>query len=71
MGKMKEKQGWFSLQGDKERKTDLDGKFSQTQRGRGTKKSQALAHLGRCMWRAAEGFGRPNLACCTGPNKKW
>lgn len=24
MGKMKEKQGWFSLQGDKERKTDLD-----------------------------------------------
>lgn len=38
MGKMKEKQGWFSLQGDKEKKTDSDGKFSQTQRGRGTKK---------------------------------
>lgn len=47
---MKEKQGWFSLQGDKERKTDLDGKFSQTQRGRGPKKkSKAPAHLGRRM----------------------
>lgn len=69
MGKMKEKQGWFSLQGDKERKTDLDGKFSQTQRGRGTKSSRLQHTWGDACGAQLRGSGGRVLPAAQVPTK--